>query len=92
MDVDTTTMGGTLERVQILNMQAYSDRFEGKTVAVYGRIEKPTAVQHPYYDNCFSQEFVSDDAVQAIGTKVVVSGTYSNGVITDASVKTSNDF
>lgn len=91
-DIDTTTMSGTLERVQLMNMQGNKDKFEGKTVTVYGRIESPTAVQHPYYDNCFSQEFESSDEVQATGTNVVVSGTYSNGVITDASVKVSNDF
>ena len=92
IDVDTTTMGGTLERVQVANMQAHPDKFEGESVTVYGRIESPTTIQHPYYDNCFSQEFVSIDDVQAIGTKVVVSGTYSNGVITDASVNVSNNF
>lgn len=90
-DIDTTTMGGTLERVQVANMQAHPDKFEGKTVTVYGRIEGPATVQHPYY-NCFSQEFISNAAVQAIGTKVVVSGKYSNGVITDASVNISDNF
>lgn len=91
-DVDTTTMGGTLERVQVANMQAHADKFEGKSVKVYGRIDSPTSVQHPYYDNCFSQEFASEDDVQATGTRVVVSGTYKNGVITDANVAISNDF
>lgn len=90
-DVDTTTMGGTLERVQLANMQAHADKFEGKAVTVYGRIESPNTVQHPYYDNCFSQEFESD-VVLATGSRVVVSGTYSNGVITNASVKESTDF
>lgn len=92
IDIDTTTMGGTLERVQVANMQAHSDKFEGKTVTVYGRIDSPSSVQHPYYDNCFSQEFVSNNTVQAIGTKVAVSGTYSNGIITDADVNVSTDF
>lgn len=92
VDIDTTTMGGTLERVQVANMQAHADKFEGKTVTVYGRIESPSTVQHPYYDNCFSQEFVSSDAVQATGTRVVISGTYANGVITDADVNVSDDF
>lgn len=90
-DVDTSTMGGTLERVQVANMQAHADKFEGKTVTVYGRIEGPNSVQHPYYDNCFSQEFESD-VVLATGSRVVVSGTYSNGVITNASVEESTDF
>lgn len=90
-DVDTTTMGGTLERVQLANLQAHADKFEGKTVTVYGRIESPNSVQHPYYDNCFSQEFESD-IVLATGSRVVVSGIYSNGVIINASVTESTDF
>lgn len=92
VDIDTTTMGGTLERVQLANIQSHPDKFEGKTVTVYGRADSPTSVEHPYYDNCFTQEFSSTDEVQAIGTKIVVSGTYSNGVITNASVNVSNDF
>lgn len=92
VDVDTTTMGGTLERVQVANMQGHADKFEGKTVTVYGRIDSPSSVQHPYYNNCFSQAFTSADKVQAIGTKVIVSGKFSNGVISDASVSVSNQF
>ena len=91
-DVDTTTMGGTLERVQLANLQGHPEQFEGKSVKVYGRIESPTSVQHPYYDNCFSQPFASDGAVQAVGARVVVSGVYANGVITQADVTLSNDF
>lgn len=91
-DVDTTSMGGTLLRVQVVNMQAHPDKFEGKSVAVYGRIETVTSVQHPYYDNCFSQTFESNDAAYATGTRVIVAGTYTNGIITNATVTVSNDF
>ena len=69
--MDTTTMGGTLERVQLANLQGHPEQFEGKSVKVYGRIESPTSVQHPYYDNSFSQPFASDGAVQAVGARVV---------------------
>lgn len=92
VDVDTTTMGGTLERVQVMNMQAHPDKFEGKTIKLYGRIENANSIQHPYYDNCFSQEFQSNDDVLAIGTKAVVEGTYQNGIITDATVVENNNF
>lgn len=91
-DVDTTTMGGTLERVQVANLQAHPEQFEGKSVKVYGRVESTSTVQHPYYDNCFSQPFASDGAVQPIGTRVVVSGIYANGVITQARVVQSDNF
>ena len=46
--MDTTAMGGTLERVQLANLQGHPEQFEGKSVKVYGRIESPTSVQHPY--------------------------------------------
>lgn len=91
-DVDMTTMGGTLERVQVINMQQFPDKFEGKSVSVYGRVESTDTIQHPYYDNCFSQQFVSTDDVQAIGTVLIVSGTYQSGVITDASVSVTNNY
>ncbi|MGN1349316.1 MAG: hypothetical protein ACI4VI_10265 [Acutalibacteraceae bacterium] len=91
-DIDMTTMGGTLERVQIVNMQNFKDNFEGKTVAAYGRIESPTSLQHPYYDGAFSQQFETKDEVQAFGTVVIVSGVYSGGVITDAAVSPTNDY
>lgn len=91
-DVDMTTMGGTLERVQLQNIQQFSEKFEGNTVAAYGRVETPTSIQHPYYDNCFSQQFVSQDDVQAIGRLVIVKGTYRSGVITDAEVKVTTKF
>lgn len=92
VDIDTTTMGGTLERVQVMNFQEHADKFEGKTVKVYGRIEGANSIQHPYYDNCFSQEFQSNDDVLAIGTKAVVTGKYEKGIITNATVVENNDF
>lgn len=85
-DVDMTTMGGTLERVQIINMLVHKEKFEGKTVSAYGRVESPTSIQHPYYDNAFSLSFDSDDEVQAIGKVVIVSGVFTDGTVTQASV------
>ncbi|MGN0521194.1 MAG: hypothetical protein ACI4IQ_01005 [Eubacterium sp.] len=91
-DIDMTTLDATLERVQLINMQNYYADFEGKTVCVYGRVETPTSVEHPYYDGAFSQAFESSDDIPAIGTVVIVSGVYSNGVITDASVEETDMF
>lgn len=91
-DVDMTTMGGTLERVQIINMLNFKDKFEGLTVTAYGRIETPTSIQHPYYDNAFSLSFASDDEVQAIGKVVIVSGTFTDGKVMQASVTPTNDY
>lgn len=92
VDVDMTTMGGTLERVQVINLQQYPDKFEGKTVVGYGRIESTNTFQHPYYNDCFSQKFSSSDDVLAIGTVAIVSGTYVNGVIDNASINATTDF
>lgn len=92
VDVDTTTMGGTLERVQVMNIQGNKEKYEGKTISVYGRAEGPNSVQHPYYDNCFSQQFETSDPVVPTGTKIVVQGTCVDGVLKDASLNTSNDF
>ncbi|MGN1124365.1 MAG: hypothetical protein ACI4RR_08490 [Eubacterium sp.] len=91
-DIDMTTMDGTLERVQIINMQRFPEAFEGKTVTVYGRIETPSSIQHPYYDDAFSQSFESTDTAPATGTVVIVSGTYSNGTIINAEIEETNMF
>ncbi len=85
-DIDLTTMGGTLERVQLANIQNFPEKFEGKTICVYGRIQTLSSVQHPYYDNCFSLEFESKDKAPAIGTAVIISGTYSNSKVINAEI------
>lgn len=91
-DVDMTTMGGTLERVQLINLQNFADNFEGKTVAAYGRIESADSIQHPYYNGAFSQKFESDDGVKATGTVVIVEGTYSDGIIKNAKLTETRDY
>ena len=85
-DIDMTTMGGTLERVQVANMQQYPDRFEGKTICAYGRMETLTSLQHPYYDNCFSLEFESENQAPAIGTDTIIRGKYSGSKIVNATI------
>lgn len=91
-DIDMTTMDATLERVQIINMQQFSQDFEGKTVRAYGRISASNCIQHPYYDGAFTQIFESKDEIPAIGSVVIVEGVYSNGIITDATIEVTNDF
>lgn len=86
-DIDMTTMSGTLERVQVANIQNFPEKFEGKTICAYGRIETISTLQHPYYDNCFSLEFESEDESPAIGKTVTIGGKYSNSKIINAEVK-----
>jgi hypothetical protein len=91
-DVDMTTMSGTLERVEVFNLQQYPDRFEGKTVRAYGRVLNPTTLQHPYYDGAFEQNFTTSDTVPAIGTLIILKGTVTDGVIADCTVSENTQF
>lgn len=91
-DIDMTTMSGTLERVQIINLQNFSDKFEGLTVSAYGRVETMNSIQHPYYDNAFSLQFSTVDEVPAIGKVIIVSGIFSDGAIIQAEVSRTNDY
>ena len=87
IDVDMCTMGGTLERVEIVNLQNKPEFFEGKTVRAYGRVYSNTSIQHPYYDETFELAFEGASKLPAIGTEVIVSGTFEGGVIKNATVE-----
>lgn len=86
VDVDMTTMGGTLERVQVYSFLTYPEKFEGKKVSVYGRITSGSTIQHPYYNECFTVRFDSDSPVLPTGTNAVVYGTVSGGKLINAIV------
>ena len=87
-DVDMTTMSDTLERVQILNYQAYPEQFEGKSVFAFGRISDMTNVEDPYYgSSSWTTAFSTSETVPAIGTNVVLRGTLNNGVISEAKIE-----
>ena len=94
-DVDMTTMGPTLEFVQVSRMLSNDDTkaaFEGKTVTAYGRVLGTASVQHPCEDGRWSIDFITDDEVPAIGEIVVVSGTLSDGALSDATVTLSSEY
>lgn len=91
-DVDTSTMDATLERVQLLNVQYFPEVFEGKTVCFYGRIMNTRTVQHPYYDNAWTQAFSTKAQVPAIGTLVLITGTWHDGEITEAKLTATSDY
>lgn len=73
-DIDMTTMGPTLELVQLLNMQYQPERFSGKSLRLYGRVLSPTEIQHPYADNAWVQPFETQAEVPAIGSMVILTG------------------
>lgn len=85
-DVDLGTMSATLERVQIINMQVFPANYEGMQVRIYGRVAGVDSIEHPYYDGAWTQSFTSDDEIPAIGKVVTVTGTWSNGTVTEAVV------
>lgn len=91
-DVDMTTMDATLERVQLLNMQYKPDVFAGQTLRLYGRVLNPTTIQHPYYDNAWTQPFAATAETPAIGTMVILTGTWQDSTIQADRVETTPDY
>lgn len=86
-DMLLTTMSDTLERVQLLNMQAFKEDFEGKTVFAYGRIASLDAIEDPYYNGSWSQSVSYGGEMPPIGTMVTVLGAYRDGVISDCTIE-----
>ncbi len=91
-DCVLTVMSDTLERVQILNMQHFSDQFEGRSILAYGRIAGPGELEDPYYDGSWTQKFSSDDELPPIGTVVILRGTWSGGVIDRCTITPTQEY
>ena len=91
-DMDLSTMDSTLERVQLLNLMKDPDLFNGKTVVLYGRVKSLTEVQHPYYDNAWTLSFTSDAQIPAIGTMVLISGTWEDDHLVQATLTPTSDY
>lgn len=72
-DYDTTTMSATLARVQVVNIENFADYFNGKTLLLYGRALSTASIQHPYYDESWSMDFVADQK-PATGTYLLLGG------------------
>ncbi len=87
VDVDLSAMDATLERVQYYNLLKDPDRYNGKTVCIYGRVKTPTSIQHPYYDNYWELSFTPAGEVPAIGTMVLITGTWAADRIENAAVQ-----
>ena len=87
-DVNGAVMNATLGRVQVLNLQYAPTKFEGKTVSIYGRVatSDTAAIQHPYYDGSWTHTIETEDTLPSVGTMVLVTGIYRNGIIADARV------
>lgn len=85
-DLLLTTMGDTLERVQVYNIIAFPENYEGKTIRSYGRIASPTSIEDPYYDGSWTFDFSSDDELPAIGTIVVLDGVCQSGTVGNCTI------
>lgn len=73
-DYDTTTMSATLARVQIINMEYHPDVFDGKTALIYGRAYNTSSIQHPYYDESWTLDFINAEKAPAIGQYLLLGG------------------
>ena len=91
-NVDMTVMNATLERVQLVNMQKKPGSFTGKTLRIYGRVQNSTTIQHPYYDNVWTLEFKTDAEVPAIGTMVILTGSWQGNIIQVGKVESTGDY
>ena len=91
-EVDMTTMDATLERVQLQNMQYKPEAFAGKTLRIYGRVLNPTTIQHPYYDNAWTQAFATEAEVPANGTMVILIGTWQGDTIQAGKVEATSEY
>ena len=59
---------------------------------MYGRVSDLSSIQHPYYDNVWTQSFETTDTIPAIGTPVILSGTFSGGVLVNGSIEETSLF
>lgn len=91
-DVDLCLMNATLERVQLLNMQYFPDEYEGKQVRLYGRILDPQTLQHPYYDNAWTQSFSAEGETPPMGTLTIIKGSFTGSIVTDATAAATTDY
>lgn len=91
-DIDMSTMSATLERVQTFYITNKYEGLEGKTVCMYGRVFSDSSIQHPYYNEAFEVPVETEDEMPAIGMMVLVSGTVTDGKITNATVTLTEDY
>ena len=91
-DVDLSTMDSTLERVQLMNLMKDPDLFNGKSVLLYGRVKSLDSIQHPYYDNAWTLKFSADTQIPAIGTMVLINGTWEDDHLVQATLTPTKDY
>lgn len=86
------TMDDTLERVQIYNIAAFPEEYEGMTIRAYGRVAAPDTFEDPYYDGSWSFPFDSSDTLPPIGTIVLLDGVCRAGTIAECGLTETTDY
>lgn len=86
-DVNMACMSATLEWVELRNLAAYPEAFEGKSLIFYGRSQAPGSVLHPYYDGAWEYPITTSETMPATGTSILVSGTVKSGEIVDCHIE-----
>ena len=76
-DMDLTTLSPTLVRVEVINILQHKDKFTNKTIRIFGRALSENTIQHPYYNESWTMHFTQADTVPAIGTYILIEGTYN---------------
>ena len=84
VELNMRTMSDTLERVQLSNMMVHPESFIGKEYMIYGRVASDSTIQDPYYDGSWYVPYESSDQMPAIGTTVVLRGTYQESLFAEA--------
>ena len=90
-DLNMLAMSNTLERVQVANIVAHPDPYEGKSYFAYGKISGLTELADPYYDNSWRIEYAYEKESPAIGTYVILRGNVKSGILGTDSLEISND-
>ena len=85
-DLNMLAMSDTLERVQLVNILNFPDKFEGQSFLAYGRIASDNMLQDPYYDGSWQVPYTSSATMPAFGTTVVLKGTLQGGTLADCTL------
>ena len=85
-DVDLSVMSPTLARVQVSYLFSFNDRFEDKTIAVYGKVVSENLVGHPTNNDSWQMHFETDSKVPKAGKLVLITGVFCDGMIKEATV------
>lgn len=83
-DINMAAMGVSLVATQLEQMHHEPEDFEGRTVAMYGRLTENGVIRHPHQTEGWTQQTDADIANLTVDSMVLVCGVYRNGVLSEA--------